>query len=99
MQVKIVDLETGAKCGVGEQGEICVKNDRMMLGYLTARIGDLVDDEGFFRMGDLGYYDAEGNLHFTDRLKDLVKFGLHHVYPAEVEVVIESHPQVSAVSQ
>ena len=70
--MKIVNLETGAKCGPGEQGEICFKNPTMMLRYINASMENVFDDEGFFRMGDIGYYDDTGSLHFVDRLKDLI---------------------------
>lgn len=67
--MKILNLDTGEKCGPGESGEICVKKDTMMKGYINASMEGLFDQEGFFRMGDIGFFDEEGNLHYTDRLK------------------------------
>ena len=70
----------------------------MMLGYINASTDGLYDYDGFFKMGDAGYYDENGVLFFTDRLNDSIKCSLHPVYPAEIERVIESHPEVMAVS-
>ena len=59
----------------------------MMLGYLNRDVDEVFDEEGFFHMGDIGYYDSSGRMYFCDRMKDLIKYELHHVYPAEVEEV------------
>ena len=96
--MKIVSQDTGNLCGPGEVGENWVKTDCMMLGYVNASMDGLYDKDGFFRMGDLGYYDENGVLFFTDRMKDVIKCGTHLVYPAEVERALESHPEVMAVS-
>ena len=96
--MKIVNRETGKLCGPNEVGEIWTNTDTMMLGYINASTDGLLDEDGFFKMGDLGYYDKTGVLYYSDRLKDVIKHGLHDVYPAEVEKVIEEHPEVVAVS-
>src|SRR6202040_2629290 len=45
--------------------------------------------DGFFRTGDLGFFDADGYLHIASRLKDLIISGGLNVYPKEVEDVID----------
>ena len=53
--------------------------------------------DGFGRTGDLGYYDLTGNLHFSGRLKDLIKYQGNHLYPAELEAIIKRKPEVAEV--
>lgn len=53
---------------------------------------------GWFRTGDIGYQDSEGNLYITDRLKDLIKFKGFQVAPTEIEGVLHEHNLVEDVS-
>ena len=74
-----------------------MKNDKLLLGYINASNEDSFDQFGFFRMGDVGYYDQQGELYFHDRLKDLIRIGDYDVYPATVEDVLDTHPEVLQV--
>lgn len=49
---------------------------------------------GWFTTGDLGYVDEEGYLYVLDRRTDLIISGGENVYPAEIETVLMSHPEV-----
>jgi long-chain acyl-CoA synthetase len=98
--IKIVEPGGERQLGSGEVGEICLKTPAVMRGYWnqdqeTARI---VDAEGWLRTGDAGYLDADGYLYITDRVKDMVVTGGENVYPAEVEAVLATHPQVREVA-
>ena len=95
--VKIENMETGEKLGPDQIGQICVKNDKMLIGYINADNDGIFDREGFFRMGDVGYFDETGILYFCDRLKDLIRVGDHDVYPVTAEDVLDSHPDVLQV--
>src|SRR5262249_49423756 len=54
-------------------GEICVKSNAMMLGYLKdGKVVRSFDAEGWYRTGDLGKIDSAGYLTITDRIKDLI---------------------------
>tara|TARA_B110000503_G_scaffold92796_1_gene139918 strand:- start:433 stop:849 length:417 start_codon:yes stop_codon:yes gene_type:complete len=55
-----------------------------------------MDEEGYFRTGDLGYEDALGHLYFKGRLKELIKSGGMNVSPVEVEEAILKHKSVIA---
>jgi long-chain acyl-CoA synthetase len=50
--------------------------------------------DGFFRTGDIGIMDAEGQIKIVDRKKDMVLVSGFNVYPNEVEDVVASHPGV-----
>nr|WP_083654079.1 AMP-binding protein [Mycobacterium sp. GA-1841] len=79
---------------IGENGEIQVRSDSVMAGYLPkdATAGAVCD--GWYRTGDIGYLDGDGYLHITDRSKEMVKVRGFQVAPAEVEAVLHGHPSV-----
>jgi fatty-acyl-CoA synthase len=92
---RIVEPDTGRVLPPGELGEIRVK------GYVTcgyykdpARTAESFDELGYFRTGDLGVVDADGNLHFRGRIKEMVKTGGINVAPVEVEDILLAHPGV-----
>ena len=84
----------------GESGEICVRGPVLMSGYFEDpdATADVLDDRGWFRTGDLGRLDDHGNLHFVDRIKDMIKPGGENVSAAEVERVIASMSEVAQVA-
>jgi acyl-CoA synthetase (AMP-forming)/AMP-acid ligase II len=72
----------------------------MMKGYLDdpAATAAAIDEEGFLRTGDIGYFDGNGNVRVTDRKKDIFIVGGFNVYSAEVEQKIAAYPGVSHVA-
>jgi len=54
--------------------------------------------DGFFTLGDIGYVDEEGFLFLLDRRTDLIISGGVNIYPAEIEAVLASHPEVADVA-
>lgn len=82
---------------VNEIGEIQVKTPAVMSGYwgLNAETGKAISPDGFLRTGDAGFVDADGYLHLCDRIKDMIVTGGENVYPAEVENVLHSHPDIA----
>ncbi len=83
--------------GVGEAGEICVKGPQVMLGYWNQPEANAkaFTDEGYFRTGDIGVFDAEGFLRIVDRKKDMVIVSGFNVYPNEVEAVATAFPGIA----
>ena len=54
--------------------------------------------DGWYRTGDMGFFDDRNLLHLTDRLKDMIVTGGENVYSTEVENAIASHPAVQEVA-
>ncbi|KAJ8707089.1 hypothetical protein PYW08_011223 [Mythimna loreyi] len=89
--VKVTDLETGKPLGPNKCGEICVKGELLMKGYVGKNRGSDFDDEGFYRTGDVGYYDEDRYFFIVDRVKELIKYNGYQVPPAELEAVLLQH--------
>ena len=90
--------EDGRTCGPGEVGEVCIKSDTVMSGYLglPAETAETLRD-GWLHTGDLGRLDDEGYLFLVDRKKFLIITGGYNVYPVVVEDVLSRHPAVAEV--
>ena len=98
VEVRVID-DDGADVALGEPGELIVRGYNVMLEYFenpTATAEAIVD--GWLRTGDIGFVDADGNLHITDRKKDMFIVGGFNAYPAEIEAVLLRHPAVAQVA-
>ncbi|MDT0575984.1 AMP-binding protein [Croceicoccus sp. F390] len=96
--VKIAD-DDGTHLPAGVEGEILARGPSMMLGYANhEQSAEAIDDEGYFRTGDLGRLSADGALTVTGRKKDLIIRGGENISAAEIEDVLRSHPAVRDVS-
>lgn len=92
--IRIVSLQTGEVLGAGEEGEIQVRSDSAMAGYLPDQWTAEAFSDGWYRTGDVGTLDGEGWLRITDRAKEMIKVRGFQVAPAEVEAVLHGHPAV-----
>ncbi|XP_063994906.1 uncharacterized protein LOC135172648 [Diachasmimorpha longicaudata] len=100
-EIKIVDPESGNILGPNEEGELYAKHAGMMLRYYKDEQNTKAafDEEGWFRTGDLAYYDEDGDYFIVDRLKELIKFKNNiHIVPAVIEGIILTHPGVFEVA-
>jgi long-chain acyl-CoA synthetase len=94
VEVRVV-LPDGGSAGAGELGEITVRGDILMSGYLHNQSGtDAVLRDGWMHTGDAGYFDADGYLYVADRVKDMIVSGGENVYSIEVERALFMHPAV-----
>jgi long-chain acyl-CoA synthetase len=83
----------------GETGEVVVRADSVMRGYLNdAEATARTLANGWLHTGDLGRIDAGGYLTLIDRSKDLIISGGSNIYPREVEEVLLRHPAVREVA-
>jgi fatty-acyl-CoA synthase len=99
IDAKVVDPETERECGPNEVGELLFKGPTVTRGYWNRPELNktLLDDEGWFRTGDMVYYDDEGYFFVVDRVKDMFISGGENVYPREIEKVLEEHSKIAQV--
>ena len=102
IQVKIADLETpGLEAPLGSRGELLVRGPVVMLGYdndpdETARA---IDPDGWLHTGDIAYLEPRpGTYASLHRLRDMIITGGYNIYPAEIERVLSSHPDIALVA-
>ncbi len=85
LRLTIVDPETGEPRPTGQEGEIAVAGVTLMRGYYKVLPEYTFDESGRFRTQDGGHLDAEGYLHWSGRLGNLIKTGGANVSPVEIE--------------
>jgi len=96
--VRVVTLE-GGEAAVGEEGELRVKGDQVLQGYLDPALdAEAFDEDGWFRTGDLGVVDGAGNVTITGRLKDVIIRKGENISAKEVEDLLFTHPKVADVA-
>ncbi|GAA3590485.1 long-chain fatty acid--CoA ligase [Klugiella xanthotipulae] len=100
-EVQVVDPDTlRVITEPGDSGELWVRGPNVAGCYWNnpeASEKAFVEG-GWFRSGDIGYFDTDGYLFIIDRLKDMVITGGENVYPAEVERVLTGHPQLTDIA-
>ena len=80
----------------GGVGEVVARGPCIMSGYLNAPEANArAFTDGWFRTGDQGYFDADGYLHLTGRLKELINRGGEKISPREVDEALLEHPAVA----
>lgn len=85
---------------VGQTGELWIKGPNIFIGYLKNEEAtkNALTDDGFFKTGDVGHQDKDGNFYITDRIKELIKYKGFQVPPAELEGLLASHPAIADVA-
>lgn len=99
VEVKIVDIETGATLPPGKQGELCTRGYLVMKGYykMPEETARAIDGDGWLHTGDLAIMDENGYCKITGRIKQMIIRGGENIYPREIEEFLYTHPKVSDV--
>ena len=100
VEIKIIDVESGATLGFGEMGEYCTRGYHIMHGYfeMEEATADAIDEEGWLHTGDLCSMDERGYTKIEGRLKDMIIRGGENIYPRELEELLYEHPTVAEVA-
>lgn len=97
-EVAIVDPDTCKPCGAGAVGEIWVNSPSVALGYWKRPEQSMAtfyaaiegeQNKTYLRTGDLGFVDAEGELHITGRIKDVIVLRGRNLYPNDIELIAQ----------
>ena len=96
MEVRIVNPDTGEDVATGERGEILVRGYSVFEYYYKdpEKTAAAKDADGWFHTGDVGSLDADGQIMFYGRTKDMLKVGGENVAAAEIETFLCRHDAV-----
>lgn len=95
-ELKVVDPNTGASLHRNQSGELCIRGENVMKGYLNDRKAteSTIDAEGWLHTGDIGYVDDDDEIFIVDRLKEIIKYKGFQVAPAEIEALLLTHDHI-----
>jgi fatty-acyl-CoA synthase len=96
VEVRVVDVVSGALHGPEAVGELAMKGPGVMAGYFR-QPGETLRSftgEGFFLTGDLAVLDEDGAVRIVGRRNELIIRGGHKIYPRELEDLLRTHPAV-----
>ena len=99
-EVKISNLEfPDQSVPLKVEGEICLRGPQVMQGYWGRpdETDKVMDKDGFFHTGDVGYMDEDGYVFIVDRIKDMVIVNGFKAFPRHIEEAVMKHPAVSEV--
>jgi acyl-CoA synthetase (AMP-forming)/AMP-acid ligase II len=95
-EAKIIDPATGKTLPAGTAGEIMVRGDNVMTCYYKdpEATAKTLEPDGWMHTGDVGYFDADGFLFVTGRIKELIIKGGENIAPREIDEALLKHPAV-----
>lgn len=96
IKMKVIDPNTNEICPIGVKGELCTKGYHLMKGYyknpkLTKNV---IDNNGWFHTGDIGFVDCDGYYHIIGRLKNIIIRGGENISPREIEKYLLQYPNI-----
>lgn len=99
-EVKIADPASGQVLPLGDDGEICMRGHKTMLGYfrMEKETAETIRSDGWLHTGDMGNMDERGFVKITGRLKDMIIRGGENIYPREIENLLQEHPKIAKVA-
>lgn len=95
VEIKIFTTQ-GTPAALGEEGEVCVKGEHVTCSYWNETPERFASDfyDGYFRTGDCGTMDTEGNIYLKSRIKEMINVGGKKVSPMEVEDILNTIPGI-----
>ena len=95
VEIKIFTSQ-GTPAALGKEGEVCVKGEHVTCSYWNETPERFASDfyDGYFRTGDCGTMDAEGNIYLKSRIKEMINVGGKKVSPMEVEDILNTIPGI-----
>ena len=95
VEIKIFTSQ-GTPAALGEEGEVCVKGEHVTCSYWNETPERFASDfyDGYFRTGDCGTMDAEGNIYLKSRIKEMINVGGKKVSPMEDEDILNTIPGI-----
>lgn len=99
VEIRIVD-DRGVSLPPGQIGLVQVRSAAVMRGYWrdNEATAQVIDDDGWLLVGDIGRLDDAGNLTLVGRKGDMYVRGGYNVYPVEVERRLAEHPSIAQVA-
>lgn len=94
VEVRIYDLPSGRPLLRGDVGEVRLRGPELFAGYADEGQTRAAFSRGWFRTGDLGVVDNDGYLTIVGRLSDVIIRGGENIAAAEVEGLLEAHPDI-----
>ena len=93
--LRLID-DSGRDVAAGAEGEIAAEGPSVHLGYHKnpGANAELFTADGWFRTGDLGQFDAAGNVRIVGRLKEMINRGGKKFFPREIEEILYTHPKI-----
>lgn len=93
-RLRVSDPETGRERPTGEPGELWLRGPELFVGYADREQTRAAIKNGWFRTGDLATVDEDGWVTIVGRIKDVIIRGGENIAAAEVEAVLERHPDI-----
>lgn len=98
VEIRVVALD-GTECGPDEEGELRLRGPQMFSGYANPALNaDALDEQGYFRTGDLGVVAPTGHVTITGRVKDIIIRNAENISAAEIENLLHEHPGIADVA-
>ena len=95
-EVRVVDDDGQTRTAVGQQGELQIKREFCMRGYLNRpeATQQVFTEDGWLKTGDKVELMEDGEMRLVGRMSEMYKSGGYNIYPREIEMCLEEHPDV-----
>lgn len=98
----VIDRSSGEKLEANQRGEIALRGPQIFPGYMTDKSGvfnrDDFTHDGWFKIGDEGYYDENEYIYIVGRYKEQMYLrSCRRYYPDEIEAILADHPAIESV--